>query len=62
VHVIGWLSSDPEPDLFLEGFREGMRRYGYLEGQNLAIISRFGTGDPASLAARSRKSRRRSRP
>jgi putative ABC transport system substrate-binding protein len=52
VHVIGWLSSDPEPDLFLEGFREGMRRYGYVEGQNLAFISRFGTGDPASLVGK----------
>lgn len=52
VHVIGWLSSDPEPDLFLEGFREGMRRFGYVEGQTLAIISRFGTGDPASLAGK----------
>ena len=52
VHVIGWLSSDPEPDLFLEGFREGMRRFDYVEGQNLAIISRFGTGDPASLVGK----------
>ena len=52
VNVVGWLSSDPEPDLFLEGFREGMRRYGYVEGQNLAIISRFGTGDPSSLVAK----------
>jgi putative ABC transport system substrate-binding protein len=52
VHVIGWLSSDPEPDLFLEGFREGMRRHGYMEGQNLAIVSRFGTGDPASLVGK----------
>lgn len=52
VHVIGWMSSDPEPDPFLEGFREGMRRFGYVEGQNLAIISRFGTGDPASLAGK----------
>jgi len=52
VYIVGWLSSDPEPDLFLEGFREGMRRYGYVEGQNLAIISRFGTGDPASLVGK----------
>ncbi len=52
VHVVGWLSSEPEPDQFLEGFREGMRRYGYVEGQNLAIISRFGTGDPGSLVGK----------
>ncbi|MBI3635166.1 MAG: ABC transporter substrate-binding protein [Candidatus Rokubacteria bacterium] len=52
VHVVGWLSSEPEPDQFLEGFREGMRRYGYVEGQNLAIVSRFGTGDPGSLAGK----------
>ncbi len=30
---IGWLSAGSQPDPFLEGFREGLRRLGYVEGQ-----------------------------
>jgi len=29
-----------------------MRQHGYVEGQNVAIVSRFGTGDPASLVGK----------
>src|SRR3954465_6006498 len=32
-------------------FVEGMRELGYVEGKNLLIDWRFGTGDPASFAA-----------
>jgi hypothetical protein len=33
---IGWLSAGAEPDPFLEAFREGLRRVGYVEGQNVS--------------------------
>ena len=45
---IGFLSPSPFSDAraqrFLESFREGLRELGYVEGQNLAIESRFAEG------------------
>jgi putative ABC transport system substrate-binding protein len=38
---IGWISTEPEPDPFLGGFREGLRRHGYIEGQNLVLELRY---------------------
>ena len=34
---IGWLSAGSEPDPFLDGFRDGLRKLGYVEGQNVAL-------------------------
>ena len=34
---IGWLSAGSQPDPFLDGFREGLRRLGYVEGQTIAF-------------------------
>ena len=28
-HRIGWISTEAQPDLFVDGFREGLRRHGY---------------------------------
>jgi len=39
---IGWISIDGEPDPFLEGFREGLRQYGWIDGQNVEIVARYG--------------------
>jgi putative tryptophan/tyrosine transport system substrate-binding protein len=37
VHRIGFLRVGPPPATFMEGFREGLREHGYLEGQNFVI-------------------------
>jgi putative ABC transport system substrate-binding protein len=37
------LSTDPSPNL-LAAFRQGLRELGYVEGQNLFIVSRYGEG------------------
>jgi hypothetical protein len=34
---IGWFSTDREPDPFLDGFREGLRRHGYVEGEHVVL-------------------------
>jgi putative ABC transport system substrate-binding protein len=34
---IGWISTEAEPDPFVDGFREGLRRHGYVEGQSLVL-------------------------
>jgi putative ABC transport system substrate-binding protein len=46
---IGWVSTEPQPDPFLDGFREGLRRHGYVEGQHLVLELRYVTGDLAAL-------------
>jgi putative ABC transport system substrate-binding protein len=40
-HRIGWISTGTEPDPFVDGFREGLRRHGYVEGQNLILELRY---------------------
>ncbi|HEX9821182.1 MAG TPA: ABC transporter substrate-binding protein [Methylomirabilota bacterium] len=41
---IGWISTEPEPDPFLEGFREGLRERGYIEGRNVVLERRYASG------------------
>jgi putative ABC transport system substrate-binding protein len=48
---IGWLSAGSEPDPFLEGFREGLRRLGYVEGQTVAFEIRHAKGSLEALGA-----------
>jgi putative tryptophan/tyrosine transport system substrate-binding protein len=38
---VGWISTETEPDQFVDGFREGLRRHGYIEGQNLVLELRY---------------------
>jgi putative ABC transport system substrate-binding protein len=49
---IGWLSAGSEPDPFLEAFREGLRKAGYVEGQNVVLDVRFARGSPEALGER----------
>jgi ABC-type uncharacterized transport system substrate-binding protein len=48
-HFVLWVSTEAQPDPFIDGFREGMREYRYVEGQNLAFVLRYAPGDPARL-------------
>lgn len=51
VHRIGWISTETEPDPFIDGFREGLRKHGYVEGQNLALELRYSPGNVDGLRA-----------
>ena len=48
---IGWLSAGSQPDPFLEGFREGLRKLGYIEGQTIALEIRHARGSLEALYA-----------
>ena len=49
VHRIGWISTEAQPDPFVDGFREGLRQHGYVEGQNVSMDVRH--ADVESLRA-----------
>jgi putative ABC transport system substrate-binding protein len=52
VYRIGWLSSGfppPEPYPPLEAFRQGLREFGYIEGQNLVVEYRYAEGSQERL-------------
>lgn len=51
VHTILWVSTEAQPDPFIDGFRDGMRILGYVENQNLVFILRYSPGDPAAVQA-----------
>jgi putative tryptophan/tyrosine transport system substrate-binding protein len=51
VHRIFWVSTEAQPDPFLDGFRDGMRQRGYLEGKNLILELRYAPGNPDALRA-----------
>jgi putative ABC transport system substrate-binding protein len=51
VHRIGWISTEAQPDPFVDGFREGLRQYGYIDGQNLFLDLRYARGDLDALRA-----------
>ena len=46
---IFWVSTEDQPDPFLDGFREGLRERGYIEGRNVVFELRFARGDPDGL-------------
>ena len=37
VYRIGFLRNGPPPETFMGGFRQGLREFGYVEGQNISI-------------------------
>ena len=47
-HRIGWLSSEARPDPFVDGFREGLQKFGYVEGRDVVLELRY---TPANLDA-----------
>lgn len=34
---IGWISTEAQPDPFVDGFREGLKRHGYNDGANVVL-------------------------
>ncbi len=51
LNTILWVSTEAQPDPFIEGFREGMRTRGYVEAQTLAFVLRYAPGDPGAVRA-----------
>ncbi len=49
IYRIFWISAGSEPDPLLDGFREGLRDLGYIEGKNLVFERRYAAGDPVKL-------------
>jgi ABC transporter substrate binding protein len=41
---VGWLHPQSLPDQWVEGFRQGLREHGYVEGHDLIIERRWGDG------------------
>jgi putative tryptophan/tyrosine transport system substrate-binding protein len=48
-HRIFWVSTESQPDPFVDGFREGLREYGYIEGRNYVLELRYAPGNPDAL-------------
>jgi putative tryptophan/tyrosine transport system substrate-binding protein len=49
LHRILWVSTQSQPDPFLDGFREGLRAKGYVEGKNVVFELHYAPGDPRAL-------------
>src|SRR5439155_15071821 len=48
---VGWLSAGSEPDPFLEAFRYGLRKLGYVEGRTVVLATRHANGNLEALMA-----------
>jgi putative tryptophan/tyrosine transport system substrate-binding protein len=46
---IFWVSTESEPDPFVDGFREGLRQRGYVEGKDVILELRYAPGNPDAL-------------
>lgn len=49
VYRVFWVSAGSQPDPYLDGFREGLKGLGYVEGKNLTFELHYAAGDPAAL-------------
>ena len=49
LHRILWVSTQTQPDPFFDGFREGLRAQGYVEGKNVVFELHYAPGDPEAL-------------
>jgi len=49
LHRIFWVSTQSGPDPFLDGFREGMRALGYVEGTNVTLETHYAPENPQAL-------------
>ena len=51
LHRVFWASTESQPDPFVDGFREGLRERGYVEGRNVVLELRYAPGNPDALRA-----------
>src|SRR5688500_6660228 len=51
IRRIFWVSTEAQPDPFVEGFREGLRERGYVEGKDVELELRYAPGNPDALRA-----------
>ena len=49
VRRIVWVSTETQPDPFVDGFRQGLRERGYAEGRDVALDLRYSPGNPDAL-------------
>src|SRR5258708_12792589 len=49
LYRIFWVSTETQPVPFLEGFREGLRARGYVEGKNVAFELHYSPGNLEAL-------------
>ena len=49
IYRILWVSTASQPDPFLDGFRDGLRARGYVEGTNVVFELHYAPGNPAAL-------------
>src|SRR6516164_8487372 len=49
VYRIFWVSTVSQPDPFLDGFRDGLRDRGYVEGKDVVFELHYAAGDPGAL-------------
>jgi putative ABC transport system substrate-binding protein len=49
LYRIFWVSTGTRPDPLLEGFREGLRARGYVEGKNVAFELHYAPGNLEAL-------------
>jgi putative ABC transport system substrate-binding protein len=49
VYRIFWVSTESQPDPFLDGFRQGLRERGYAEGKDVVFELHYAAGDPDAL-------------
>ena len=46
---IGYLRAEKPPDNYIEGFRQGLREHGYVEGKNIIVEYRWADGNEDKL-------------
>jgi putative tryptophan/tyrosine transport system substrate-binding protein len=49
IHRIFWASTESQPDPFVDGFRDGLKQRGYIEGKNVILSLRYAPGNPDAL-------------
>jgi putative ABC transport system substrate-binding protein len=49
VYRIGYLRAETPPEIDIEGFRQGLREHGYVEGKNIVIEYRWADGNEERL-------------
>ena len=49
LYRILWISTQSQPDPFFDGFREGLRAQGYVEGRSVVFELHYAPGDPQAL-------------